>query len=706
MAADVPGKRLILAPTGSLTADYADVRCVGEAAAAGVKRALKAGATCPQLMVSLGPLASFNQARFANALHVAVMDALAAAYVPLEVREDPTAPASDTVTLSKLFVHTGTHGEHAGAAIVQATALEAGRAVARDICGGDPERMAPPKVAEYVQQLFKGSAVSVEVEEGPFGDRYPLLAAVARASEVVERHKPRVINLEYAQGTPSRTLYFVGKGITYDTGGADIKAGGIMAGMHRDKGGAAAVAGFFHTLVHLAPKNIRVVGKLAMVRNSVGADAYVADEIIHSRAGVRVRVGNTDAEGRMAMADLLCKAREEALASGGPANLFTVATLTGHVIRAYGLGYTGVMDNGPAQAQEISQKLAASGLAMGDPCEVSTVRREDFAFIRTSYSTEDVLQSNNAPSSGTSRGHQYPAAFLTVAAGIDKHGAASEKPVPYTHMDIAGRCVFGEGKRRGRGGGGEADPGKRQGRARGWRNTQPGEGKGVDGAKKAQHSGTPAASCPHTLTLNTLSSVVHTQHENVADPGHGGAHPRPGSRLSPLASFVPWSTVRRATFFGLLRWMEPNTINYEQPPPHDGRNEAFFFVDEAPISLPSSSSLIFSVCLLLSSPFSRQIFALEAFLPLKCHGGLAAETCKTLPLSDMAKRGKDLKDRSTRHAGSEPATSSTRSLVSLQPIRRQRNASGAAPLFQVGCTAALGADYQTANGILRLLSQL
>lgn len=435
----MPGKRLVLAPTGDLSLDYADVRSVGEAAAAGIKRALAAGARAPLLLVSLGTLAG-NQERFDNALQVAIMDALAAVYVPLEVREDAAAPASASTTLDRLYVYTANHGGKAAkAALEQAAAVEAGRCVSRDICGGDPERMAPARVAEYVQQLFKGTAVKVDVEEGPFADRYPLLAAVARASEVVERHKPRVINLEYTQGKPSRTFYFVGKGITYDTGGADVKAGGIMAGMHRDKGGAASVAGLLHTMVQLAPKNVRVVAKLAMVRNSIGADAYVADELIRSRAGVRVRVGNTDAEGRMAMADLLCKAREEALADGGPSNLFTVATLTGHVIRAYGLGYSGVMDNGPAEKMAVSQKIAAGGLKMGDPCEISTVRREDFAFIRTSYSTEDVLQSNNAPSSGTSRGHQYPAAFLAVSSGLDKHGAASAKPLAYTHMDIAGR---------------------------------------------------------------------------------------------------------------------------------------------------------------------------------------------------------------------------------------------------------------------------
>ena len=69
-----------------------------------------------------------------------------------------------------------------------------------------------------------------------------------------------------------------------------------MAGMSRDKCGAAVVAGFLHSVSILKPKGLKVVGAMAMVRNSVGANCYVADEIITSRAGVRIRVGNTDAE--------------------------------------------------------------------------------------------------------------------------------------------------------------------------------------------------------------------------------------------------------------------------------------------------------------------------------------------------------------------------------------------------------------------------
>lgn len=80
-----------------------------------------------------------------------------------------------------------------------------------------------------------------------------------------------------------------------------------MAGMSRDKCGAASVAGFFAVLKLLKPENIRVVGGLCMVRNSIGSNCYVSDELIVTRAGVRVRIGNTDAEGRLCMTDTLCR---------------------------------------------------------------------------------------------------------------------------------------------------------------------------------------------------------------------------------------------------------------------------------------------------------------------------------------------------------------------------------------------------------------
>lgn len=192
----------------------------------------------------------------------------------------------------------------------QALLIERGRFVARDIGGGDPERMSPPNVANYVQKLFNDSkTIKMTVIDDParFKKEYPLFEAVNRAASNIPRHNGRIIYLEYQPSKPARkTLILVGKGVTYDTGGADIKAGGVMAGMSRDKCGAAAVGGFMRMVEDLQPKDVHVIGVMCMVRNSVGEDCYVSDEVITSRAGVRVRVGNTDAEGRMCMADALC----------------------------------------------------------------------------------------------------------------------------------------------------------------------------------------------------------------------------------------------------------------------------------------------------------------------------------------------------------------------------------------------------------------
>jgi len=291
-----------------------------------------------------------------------------------------------------------------------------------------------------VRQAFKGTKVSVDVVQGQetFEAEYPCLAAVNRAASTVPRHDGRVIWLTYqGEGELKKTVYLVGKGITYDTGGADIKAGGVMAGMSRDKCGAAAVAGILKSLSIVAPPGVKVVGAMAMVRNSVGSNCYVSDEIITSRAGVRLRVGNTDAEGRMAMVDVLARAKELALKDPNPC-LMTMATLTGHAVLAVG-PYSAIMDNGPARAAGTAQAVQATGNTVGDMFEISTVRREDWEIIKDkSGEFVSILQCNNAPSSRTPRGHQFPAAFMMAVSGLDKHQLSSAQPLPYSHLDIAG----------------------------------------------------------------------------------------------------------------------------------------------------------------------------------------------------------------------------------------------------------------------------
>lgn len=424
----LPGNRLVCSCTGPVNRDYDDVRRFRDAAANGIKRALKAGLQRPLLVCP--PHSSYAK----NTL-VAVLGALHVLYVPLEVREHKSSPHK--VATLGIWVKNKEQGD---GIIELANALESGRFVYRDIGGSDPERMAAPRVAEYVQSVFKDSPVKVTVVSNlnTLEKEYPCLAAVNRCANAVPRHQARVIKLQYCgEGPIEQTLMLVGKGITYDTGGADIKAGGIMAGMHRDKCGSAAVAGFFQILAKLKPKHLKVVGAMAMVRNSVGSDCYVADELVVSRAGRRIRVGNTDAEGRMVMVDLLCEMKEQALQEVSP-HLFTIATLTGHAIRAMGPKYSIIMDNGAARRAGNDLEWQKAGEVLGDLFEVSTIRREDYEFHKGKSEYEDILQANNLPSSATPRGHQTPAAFLIMASGLDQHGVDSAKPLPYSHIDIAG----------------------------------------------------------------------------------------------------------------------------------------------------------------------------------------------------------------------------------------------------------------------------
>src|SRR5690554_123768 len=426
----VPGNRLVLAPTGSLERDYDDVRRFYDAARDAVARVAKAGAKQPVIMTTAVPAGAAWQ----HALASSYLGLSQGAYEPLEAREHFGEGLEP-------FAAVGVLGE---TSMEWLTAVEAGRRVARDICGTEPERMSPARAAEYCQQQFAGSNVSVTIinDRMQLQHEYPLLSAVARASFAVEKQRPCVVRLEYkGEGPITDSLFLVGKGITYDTGGADLKTGGHMAGMSRDKGGAAGVAGFLRTVAGLQPKGLRVVAELAFVRNNIGSLAFVADEIVTGRSGVRVRIGNTDAEGRLVIADSLTKLKEEALTAENP-SLYTVATLTGHAALSKG-PYTALVPNGPALKAGIVQKIMDAGELWGDGAELSLSRREDFDFVRGRTKADDVLSSNNGPSATTARGHQFPMAFLVLTAGLDKHDSSSEQPLPYTHIDIAGSGVEG-----------------------------------------------------------------------------------------------------------------------------------------------------------------------------------------------------------------------------------------------------------------------
>lgn len=438
-AAGLAGGRLVAAPTGPIGRDHDDVRRYADAASRGMRRARDAGSKKPLLVLQPPPAGTGTMTAFAR---TAALGAAGSLWEPLEARE-ALGKAITPIEQVGVAVLGGSFGKEDASWV---EAADAGLGLARDLCGTEPERMAPPQFAAYVQQAFAKLPVKVTVQKDlkKLQKEYPLLMAVARASLAVPRHRPNVVRLEYTpKGKVEHTLLFAGKGLTYDTGGADLKTGGVMAGMSRDKGGAAAVAGLFLAVARLKLPGVRLVAELGVVRNSIGSEAFVSDEIIASHAGCRVRIGNTDAEGRLVLADLLSHLRIDASKAVSP-RLFSVATLTGHAGRAVG-PYNIALDNGPARALRIADTLGAVGDLCGDPFEVSRLRREDFDFVAPRSKADDVLSCNNAASSATARGHQFPMAFLCLASGLAKHGNDSAVPLPYTHIDIGGSgCEGGD----------------------------------------------------------------------------------------------------------------------------------------------------------------------------------------------------------------------------------------------------------------------
>lgn len=423
-AANVAGGRIIFAPTGNLTRYYDDVRRFGDAAVQAVNVAKAAGSVKPLLLVE-----GATEEKYQNAVAVSYLAMCQALWQPLEARE-----ALDESEIEPLQA-IGLVNQSANADWLNA--LEEGKRLARDLCGTNPERMAPPMFADYCAEAFANTNVKVETisSQTQLQKEYPLLAAVARAAVPIERHHARVVTLTYEpKGEVKHSLYLAGKGVTYDTGGADLKTGGFMAGMSRDKGGAASVAGLMKTVACMQPEGVRVVAELGLVRNSIGSDAFVTDEIITGRAGVRVRIGNTDAEGRLVLTDVLAHLLELAQ-DDDKAEFFSVATLTGHAARALG-PYSALVENGAAKSTGSALSLVETGDQWGDCAEVSLSRREDFDFVAPHTKADELLSSNSAPSAITPRGHQFPMAFLVQASGFDK-----QPDIPFTHVDIAGSGV-------------------------------------------------------------------------------------------------------------------------------------------------------------------------------------------------------------------------------------------------------------------------
>ena len=205
---------------------------------------------------------------------------------------------------------------------VDATRLEqiaAGEAMARDLINTPASHMGPDELEEAARELADSHGATIKVTTGQalLEQNYPMIHAVGRANP----RSPRLIDMTWGNAGPSLTL--VGKGVCFDTGGLNLKPGASMGLMKKDMGGAANVLGLAHMLMASGTKcRLRVL--IPAVENSVSGDAFRPGDILTSRKGLTVEINNTDAEGRLVLADALALADEET-----PDLILSMATLTG-----------------------------------------------------------------------------------------------------------------------------------------------------------------------------------------------------------------------------------------------------------------------------------------------------------------------------------------------------------------------------------------
>jgi leucyl aminopeptidase len=256
-----------------------------------------------------------------------------------------SAPAK-APTVNELIAPAGTDWRYAHAA-AQAMGW------ARDLINAPANQMGPEELSAAALELAAAHGGESVVHAGDTLVReYPLVAAVGAGSA----RAPRLIDCRWRRaGAPRVTL--VGKGVCFDSGGLDLKPSAAMLLMKKDMGGAACALGLARLLLELqAPVELRLL--IPAVENSVGSRAYRPGDVWRSRKGVTVEIGNTDAEGRLVLADALCDADAE-----HPDLLIDLATLTGAARTALGPDLPAAFSLQDALAAE----LAEIGRAHADP---------------------------------------------------------------------------------------------------------------------------------------------------------------------------------------------------------------------------------------------------------------------------------------------------------------------------------------------------
>jgi len=269
-------------------------------------------------------------------------------------------------------------------------------------------------LADYAVKLAKKYSFEYEVLEKAEMEKLGMGAFLAVNQGSVE--PPKMIVLKYqGKETWEQVIGLVGKGVTFDTGGYSIKPKDGIVGMKTDMAGAAAVLGAMEIIGELRPEQ-NVIAVIPATDNMISGGAFKPDDVVTSMSGKTIEVTNTDAEGRLILADAITYAKQQ-----GANYLIDVATLTGGVIIALGVHTTGAMTNNEALFEQVLEAAAETGEFIWR----LPITEKDKERVRSSA----IADLNNSPGR---EGHAIMgAAFLAEFA----------EDTPWVHLDIAGTSV-------------------------------------------------------------------------------------------------------------------------------------------------------------------------------------------------------------------------------------------------------------------------
>jgi leucyl aminopeptidase len=297
-----------------------------------------------------------------------------------------------------------------GASHDRVARLAEGVFLARDLINTPASDMGPDALERAVRELARrfNAKVSVVKGEALLVRNFPMIHAVGRAGA----EAPRLVDLSWGPaGAPKVTL--VGKGVCFDTGGLDIKTASGMLLMKKDMGGAANVLGLASMIMGAGLK-IRLRVLIPAVENAIAGNAFRPGDVLKSRKGLTVEIGNTDAEGRLVLADALALADE-----GTPDLLIDMATLTGAARVALGPDLAPFYTDDDA----LSAEIAAASVAVADP-----VWRMPLWVPYQRKLASRIADTNNVTSDGF-------AGSVTAALFLKRF---VEKAASWAHFDIFG----------------------------------------------------------------------------------------------------------------------------------------------------------------------------------------------------------------------------------------------------------------------------